>query len=167
MWEPDMNSLPADLLNNLTYSAKAGGYFFIGLALFGLGLLLLVPLGVFDVSATASPYFVGQWLTFCAVLMGIGGWLLDYKRRLRRHLADRKTFYSARLLERHGPTEFGWFIKVEVQLSPTQLRWGKQRFLVEPRWQVGDTLVVCVLADGRRFFPKELTQRADVGYLQK
>ena len=162
-----MNPQPADLLNNLTYSAKAGGYFFIGLALFGLGLMLLVPLGVIEVSATAGPNFVGEWLTMCAFLIGIGGWLFDYKRRLRHALADRKTFYTARLLERHGPTEFGWFIKVEVELSPTQLRQGKQRFLEEPRWQVGDTLVVCVLADGRRFFPKALTQRADVGYLQK
>ena len=162
-----MNTRPADLLDNLTYSAKAGGYFFIGLALFGLGLILLVPLGVLDVSATASPNFVGQWLTMCAFLVGIGVWLLDYKRRLRRTLAGRKTFYTARLLERNGPSEFGWFIKIEVELSATQLRRGKQRFLEEPSWQVGDTLVVCVLADGRRYFPKELTQRADVGYLQK
>ncbi|WP_204140992.1 hypothetical protein [Halomicronema sp. CCY15110] len=162
-----MSTGTADLLNNLTYSAKAGGYFFIGLALLAIGLILLVPLGVIEVSATASPNFVGEWLTMCAFLIGIGGWLLDYKRRLRRALADRKTFYPARLLERHGPSEFGWFIKVEVELSPTQLRRGKQRFLEEPCWQVGDTLVVCVLADGRRFFPKALTQRADVGYLQK
>ena len=162
-----MNSGPADLLNNLTYSAKAGGFFFIGLALLGVGLILLVPLGVLEVSATASPNFVGQWLTMCAFLVGIGCWLLDYKRRLRRTLAGRKTFHTARLLDRHGPSEFGWFIKLEVEISSTQLRWGKQRFLEEPHWQVGDTLVVCVLADGRRFFPKELTQRADVGYLQK
>ncbi|RZM79654.1 hypothetical protein [Leptolyngbya iicbica] len=161
-----MNSEPTDLLDNLTYSAKAGGYFFMGLALFGLGLMLLVPLGVFELSATASPNFVGLWLMFCVGLMGIGGWLLDYKRRLRRALANRQTFYPARLLERHGPTEFGWFIKVEVERSPTQLQRGKQRFLEEPHWLVGDRLVICVLADGRRFFPKELTQRADVGYLQ-
>ncbi|MGF1459422.1 MAG: hypothetical protein ACFBSG_10390 [Leptolyngbyaceae cyanobacterium] len=155
------------LLHNLTYSAQAGGYFFIGLGLFLFGLVLLIPLGILELSATADPNFWLGWLTMCAVLMGIGGWLLDYRRRLRRTLADRKTFYPARLIEWRGPTEVGWFIYVEVEISPNHRRRGKQRFLEAPRWQSGDTLVVCVLADGRRFFPKALTQRADVGYLQK
>ncbi len=156
------------LIANLSYGARAGAYCLITLGLFFLFLFALVPLGIVKMSDSTDPdLWMGAWLPV-TLFFGFCFWLLDYPRRLRKLLAQGKIDYlRATVVGRQGPTTTGWYLKFEIELSPTRLGQGKQRYFEEPCWQTGDTLIVCWLAKHCRFFPKELTQRANIGYLER
>lgn len=156
------------LIANLSHGARAGGYFLIVLGLFPVCLIMLVPLGIVKMSSTAEPDLWVGGIVPVALCCGLGFWLLDYPRRLRKLLAQKRTgYFRATVIDRQGPTTTGWHLKFEIELSSTRLGQGKQRYFEEPTWQTGDTVIICLLADRHRFFPKELTQRANIGYLTR
>jgi hypothetical protein len=73
------------------------------------------------------------------------------------------TYCEAKLIAKRGPTVNGWFARFEIEMPSGPVRSGNQRFLREPQWKIGDTLMVCLLPDGQRFFPRDLNQHADMG----
>ncbi|NEQ43412.1 MAG: hypothetical protein F6K00_07575 [Leptolyngbya sp. SIOISBB] len=95
-----------------------------------------------------------------------GFWRWDYSRRLRTLLAQKRTgYFRATVIDRQEPTTTGWHLQFEIARSSTRSCHGKQCYFEAPIWQTGDPVIVYLLAGQHRFFPKELTQRANIGYL--
>ncbi len=151
--------MPSDdqeaLLEHLTFSAKAGGGFFVFMAA-----VVFVLLFFIDPSVGAQGTSFGL---LGVAFIGLAVWLLDYKRRLRPWLVAATVRYEATLVKKEGPTEHGWWAFFNITDTTGTVRQGKEHFLGEPPWAIGETLEVCVLADDRRFFPCDLNQRADIG----
>jgi hypothetical protein len=66
----------------------------------------------------------------------------------------------------YGPIDTGWTAHFELVLPSGTIRHGSQQFFGQkPTWQVGESLTLCLLADGKRFFPQALNQVAHLGRL--
>lgn len=148
-------------LHWLSQSSKGGGWFLIGMGLFTFGLLLLGGLRLISIQAEDSMAFIVPFSLLGMAFLGLGIWLVGYKRRLQQVLAMPMTPTTAVITHIHTLPYLGWQMRLQLNTAVGEQE-GTIRVVVKPTWLVGERLEVLLLNNGR-FFPRELSQAVDLG----
>ncbi|HSH04201.1 MAG TPA: hypothetical protein VLL52_16925 [Anaerolineae bacterium] len=153
----------AEAVHLLSRSSQGGGWFLIFMGVFWWVLLGISWWGRPEmVNVEMGVGFTAMGLLFAAP----GWWLVRHKKRIEGWL-DGEVVAGTAVITSITPLGGYWGgrVKVEIKLPQERLREGVMRTVVMPDWEVGETLLIWSLPDGRFFLRGEKKVAADIGVL--
>lgn len=144
----------------LAKRATAGGWVFIGLAVFA---LLMGVIGVLQ-NPRLSADDLGGVIAICLGMCAVGWWMLRYRRKVRRWLDEPLRAGTGRVLNAIPTPYMGKRVRLQIE-SPDGEHYKSGFFVLSTEsWEKGDQIGLLFWENGR-YCPRHVDYLVDIAYL--
>jgi hypothetical protein len=152
-----------DMARWLSARARAGGWFFMGMA----GLVLLMLLWALFAGSRQEPIRSDDLVPVFTLILGLVGtavFLFRRRQAVRRWLDEPLQLGKGRILAQHPLPYAGYRLQLQISMADGANYKASFGYLGKPDWKVGDDLELIFWQNGR-FCPRYIDHIVDFAYL--
>jgi len=161
---PPLTSAEKDqLAQHLSYAARVGGYFLLGMGSIVAGISVLLVYRITQNTITSGEEALSGLIVFCLAFVIPGLWLTRRQQTIREQLNGELRLGTAEIIATTEPSESGWHIQLRLLTPDGEEKESNITAYAQPPWSVGEQIDLIFLDNDTHFFPQQLNFNAQMG----